>query len=84
MFGRNYNVNQAIISTGNGSITDTVRGFKTNEAYAKFVTQISKKEMAAQRKGKGMWQGTDHVTFWRRLFETKNDYFTFWQRILKK
>ena len=65
--GRKFNVNKLLISTGNGSLTD-VRGFKNKETCAKFVTELSKQEIIAQRKGLGAWKGTEHVSWWRKIF----------------
>ncbi len=56
-----------LISLGKGSLTNSIRGFKDISSYTKFVTEMSRRELKAQRKGMGSWQGTMYVSWWRKM-----------------
>lgn len=65
-FRRIYNVNNALIVTGTGSLASECRGFKTNESYRKFITELSRSETIAQRKGIGLWKQSK-LTWWQKF-----------------
>ena len=52
--------------SGIGAI-DEVKGVAKNADYAKFVSGLVLSEKEAMAKGRGVWQGTEHVTLWNRI-----------------
>ena len=63
---RQFNVNAALVSAGVGAICD-VKGLHNNAQYLSFVKELSRKELVAKKKGRGMWAGTEHESWWSRI-----------------
>lgn len=59
-------VNEELLSLGLGSV-EKVTGFVGHTAHAKFVSRLAKSEKIAKGKGRGMWEGTEHVTMLNRI-----------------
>lgn len=59
-------VNNLLVANGLGSL-DEVRGVKDHKTYNKLVQGLAKSEQEAKRKGRGLWEGTAYVVWWRRL-----------------
>ena len=59
-------MNEELVSAGLGTVEE-LKGFHNHTASVKFIQQLIRQEKTAQRKGKGVWQGTDHESSWNRL-----------------
>ena len=65
-FGRKWCVNEQLLAKGLGSL-DEVKGFKNDKDYTNFIHRLGQRETAAKRMGTGMWEGSEYVSWWRRL-----------------
>lgn len=63
---KKYCVNEELVSTGLGTVVE-IKGYHNHTASVKFIQQLIRQEKTAQRKGKGVWQGTDLESSWSRL-----------------
>ena len=59
-------MNSLLIANGLGSLNE-VCGAKNHQTYSKLVQSLAKSEQEAKGKGRGMWEGTEYVVWWRRL-----------------
>ena len=64
--GRKWCVNEQLLAKGFGSL-DEVTGFKNEKGYTNFIHRLGRREMTAKRTGAGMWEGSEYVSWWRRL-----------------
>ena len=64
-----YSVNEALVTAGLATVTDT-KGFHSNKQYASFMTSLTRRELQAQRKGVGMWAGSDYESWTRKVLRT--------------
>lgn len=74
IFQRRYSVNRALLSTGLGVVAEC-SGFKDPKAQDKFHRMLMKSEREAQSRGRGVWEGSEHVVWWRRLTRTVQNIF---------
>ena len=59
-------MNEQLLVKGLGSL-DEVKGFKNSKGYTNFIHRLGQKETTAKRTGAGMWEGSEYVSWWRRL-----------------
>lgn len=59
-------MNRALLSAGLGVMTEST-GFRDIKAQDKFHILLRKSERQAQSRGRGVWEGSEHVVWWRRL-----------------
>lgn len=59
-------VNNELLKLGVGSVEE-VQGVSSNKEYARLTSTLLRSEQIAQKKGVGVWQGTDYVSMWNRL-----------------
>lgn len=59
-------MNKELVSLGLGTMIEP-RGFTDTTASVNFLQQLARQERIAQEKGRGIWEGTDHVTSWNRM-----------------
>lgn len=63
---RKFSVNEHLLREGVGAF-DEVTGVAKRADYTKIVSGLTRTERVAKTRGKGVWQGTEHVTTWNRL-----------------
>lgn len=72
-FSKKCCVNAELIADGLGTSTE-VQGFSNPKAYEKFVSLLRKKEQHAKASGTGMWEGSEHESWWtkaKRFFKRR-------------
>jgi hypothetical protein len=56
---RKTSINELLIKEGLGVIHD-VRGFHSNQEYSSFVSNLTRGELHAKNRGRGLWEGTEY------------------------
>lgn len=59
-------VNEEMLAAGVGSVGE-VTGVTENAAASKFMSGLVQSERVAKTRGKGVWQGSEHVSTWNRM-----------------
>ena len=62
-------MNEQLLAKGFGSL-DEVTGFTNQKNYTNFIHRLGRKEMNAKRTGAGVWEGSEYVSWWRRIAKT--------------
>lgn len=63
---RKFSVNEQLLLAGVGSINE-VTGVMKSVDREKIISGLIRSEKVAKAKGKGVWQGSEHVTIWHRI-----------------
>ena len=67
-------MNKALLADGIGVMSDTV-GFRDQKQHMVFITGLGRSERQAQRRGRGVWEGSEHVVWWRRIWRALRNIF---------